>query len=270
MTIDSAANLRSKNCRWRAQLTGEHPLLLASVDAIDATDGSSTRRRFTIACESLGVTKTKERDWWRRVETSYTEPSRHYHTLVHIDAMLTLASEHELQDSVAVDLATIFHDVVYDAVAGGGGKNERESARVFVEFAHSTTMTQDRVNKVVQWIERTWSHDGDGLDGDGRLFMDFDMSILGAEREAYALYASQVRLEYDHVNWLYWRIGRSQFLSSSTSKRVFSTPEFAGLEDKARENARAECLKLRLELFVAACAGVAGTIVAGRLMLSLL
>jgi len=131
-------------------------------------------------------------------------------------------------------------------------------------------MTSERVNKVVQWIERTWSHDGTGLDGDGRLFMDFDMSILGAEREAYALYASQVRREYGHVNWLYWRIGRSQFLSSSTSKNVFCTPEFAGLEATACENARAECLKLRLELLVAACAGVAGTIVAGRVMLSFL
>ena len=228
------------------------------------------RRRWTLACESLEVAKPKEREWWRRVETGYGEPSRHYHTLVHIDAMLSLATKHEVRDRVAVDLATIFHDVVYDAVAGGGGRNERESARVFVEFAHSTTMTSERIDKVVQWIERTWSHDGAGLDSDGRLFMDFDMSILGAERDAYARYASQVRREYGHVNWLYWRVGRSQFLSASTSKNVFCTPGFAGLEGKARSNARAECLKLRLELFVAACAGVAGLGVAGRVMLSLL
>ena len=228
------------------------------------------RRRFSIACESLGVTEPKEREWWRRVETSYNEPGRHYHTLVHIDAMLTLATNHEVQDRVAVDLATIFHDIIYDAVAGGGGSNERESAQVFVEFAHSTTMTSDRINKVVEWIERTWSHDGAGLDSDGQLFMDFDMSILGAERGAYALYASQVRLEYGHVNWLYWRVGRSQFLSASTSKKVFCTSEFAALEGKALENARAECLKLRLELFVAACVCAAGLGVAGRVMLSLL
>ena len=228
------------------------------------------RRRFSIACESLGVTKPKEREWWRRIQTSYNEPGRHYHTLVHIDAMLTLATKHEVQDGVAVDLATIFHDIVYDAIHGGQGRNERESAQVFVEFAESTTMPQDRINKVVNWIERTWSHDGNGLDGDGRLFMDFDMSILGAEREAYALYTKQVRLEYGHVNWLYWRIGRSQFLSSSTSKKVFSSPQFAGLEGQALENARAECLRLRLELFVAGCVGVATLGVAGRVMLSLL
>ena len=46
------------------------------------------RRRWALACESLEVTKPKEREWWRRVETGYGEPSRHYHTLVHIDAML--------------------------------------------------------------------------------------------------------------------------------------------------------------------------------------
>ena len=227
------------------------------------------RRRWALACESLGVTKPKEREWWRRVETGYNEPGRHYHTLVHIDAMLTLATEHDVQDRVAVDLATIFHDIVYDAINGGGGKNERESAQVFVEFAHSTTMTSERINKIVQWIERTWSHDGADLDDDGRLFMDFDMSILGADREAYARYASQVRREYGHVNWLYWRVGRSQFLSASTSKKVFCTSEFAALEAAALENARAECLKLRLELFVAGCVGAAGLGVAGRVMLSL-
>ena len=241
------------------------------VNAIDATMATArVRRRFTIACERLGVTKTKEREWWRRVETKYGEPGRHYHTLVHVDAMLALATQHEVQDRVSVDLATIFHDIIYDAIDGGQGRNERESAQVFVEFAHSTTMTSERISKVVQWIERTWSHDGADLDGDGRLFMDFDMSILGAERGAYALYASQVRREYGHVNWLYWRIGRSQFLSSSTSKRVFSSPQFAGLEGRALENARAECLKLRLELLVAACVAVAGLGVAGRVMLSLL
>ena len=228
------------------------------------------RRRWALACESLEVTKPKEREWWRRVETGYGEPSRHYHTLVHIDAMLTLATEHELQDRVAVDLATIFHDIVYDAIHGGQGRNERESAQQFVEFAQSTTMTSERIEKVENWIERTWSHDGAGLDSDGQLFMDFDMSILGAERGAYALYASQVRLEYGHVNWLYWRVGRSQFLSASTSKNVVCTPEFAGLEDKALENARAECLKLRLELFVAACVAVAGIVGGWRVMLSLL
>jgi len=86
------------------------------------------RRRWTLACESLEVTKPKEREWWRRVETHYNESNRYYHTLVHIDAMLTLASEHAVRDRVAVDLATIFHDIVYDAVAGGGGRHERESA----------------------------------------------------------------------------------------------------------------------------------------------
>ena len=65
------------------------------------------RRRWALACESLDVTKPKEREWWRRVETGYGEPGRHYHTLVHIDAMLTLATKYEVRDRVAVDLATI-------------------------------------------------------------------------------------------------------------------------------------------------------------------
>ena len=87
------------------------------------------RRRWTLACERLGVTKPKEREWWRRVDSSYNEPGRHYHTLIHIDAMLTLSTNHEVQDRVAVDLATIFHDIVYDAVAGGGGRSRVDRSR---------------------------------------------------------------------------------------------------------------------------------------------
>ena len=241
--------------------------------ARNAAAASRVRRRWAVACESLGVTKAREEAWWLLIEAGYGEAHRHYHTLVHIDAMLALASEHGdvLRDSVAVDLAIIFHDIVYDAVKGGGGRNERESAQRFVEFAEGCTgLPKDRVAKVVRWIALTWTHKCEDIDGDGRLFMDFDMAILGSGPIEYARYARNVRREYAHVNWLFWRLGRSQFLVGSTSTKVFATARFAPREAAARANARAEARKLRLELLAAGCGAIASLVVGSRVMFSYL
>ena len=69
------------------------------------------RRRWALACESLEVTKTKEREWWCRVEAGYCEPSRHYHTLVHIDAMLTHISENDYAIRPGAAVRTLMGDI---------------------------------------------------------------------------------------------------------------------------------------------------------------
>jgi predicted metal-dependent HD superfamily phosphohydrolase len=47
---------------------------------------------------------------------AYREPHRHYHTLDHVAALLTLLDRYgaEVADSDAVTAAILFHDVVYD------------------------------------------------------------------------------------------------------------------------------------------------------------
>ncbi len=51
-----------------------------------------------------------------RLIAAYTGAGRHYHDIRHIDALLQLALLHRsaLRDPVAVDLAILFHDAVYD------------------------------------------------------------------------------------------------------------------------------------------------------------
>ena len=59
----------------------------------------------------------------------------------------------------AVTLAIVFHDVVYDAKLGGGGRNERDSARVFERFADEAApgFGAARRAAVAAWIELTWT-----------------------------------------------------------------------------------------------------------------
>ena len=225
-----------------------------------------TEARWRSLCHSLHASEAATQKWWNVLRDAYGGPDRHYHSLEHIDAMLGLATAYgeEIEDREAVDLAIFFHDVIYDAKDGGGGANERLSAAKFSDFAaeavNAVALSQRRRAKIVAWIELTYTHRcGEDVDGDGRLFMDFDMSILAADRETYLRYARNVRREYAHVPGVAWRVGRSRFLASAASPThsVFSSTHFAAREADARRNANAEKWRLRGELAAQAAAGLA-------------
>ena len=118
-----------------------------------------TRRRWFALCHGLHVADDAAEAWWRELRDSYEGPGRFYHTLEHVDAMLTLAfdARDALDDAEAVELATFFHDVIYDAERGGGGANERRSAERFAAFAEEAVnpvaFSAPRRERVVRWIE---------------------------------------------------------------------------------------------------------------------
>lgn len=51
-------------------------------------------------------------EWWNEVQRRYGEIQRHYHTLTHVENMLTLLDifKNKLTDPNAVGLAAIFHE----------------------------------------------------------------------------------------------------------------------------------------------------------------
>ena len=236
-----------------------------------------TRRRWFALCHSLHVADDAAEAWWRELRDSYEGPGRFYHTLEHVDAMLTLAfdARDALDDAEAVELATFFHDVVYDAKHGGGGANERRSAERFAAFAREAVnpvaFSAPRRERVVRWIELTFAHRcGADAGGDCRLFMDFDMAILAADRPTYLRYAANVRREYAHVSGVGWRFGRSRFLASAASPAhtVFSSDRFAAREADARRNAAAEKWRLRAELAAQVACAAAAAAAAARYCLA--
>lgn len=162
----------------------------------------------------------------------YSEPHRHYHTLAHVESMLSLLAQHAhlLADPGAVEAAIWFHDAVYDPRAKGND-NETASAALAVERLEGLAgWAAERVRWVRELVLATATHElpatmvvsepsGDeaprplpGRATDMALFLDMDLAILGAPEDEFDAYEAAVRREYAFVDDAAWRKGRRDVL----------------------------------------------------------
>ena len=171
---------------------------------------------------------------------AYSEPGRHYHNLDHIAALLQLLDRHgeAVRNREAVELAIFFHDAVYVPTRSD---NEAVSAAL----ARARLMELGAGDALVSEVERlilATRHGASVADADSdpdlALLVDLDLSILGAERPAYAAYAQAIRREYAIVPNLLYRPGRRRVLAEFLARpRIYATPHLRDLwEDAARAN----------------------------------
>ena len=212
-------------------------------------------------CTRLALDRSVCDEWWQKLHSAYEGEGRYYHTLEHLAELLSHAHNEQHRTSIsdmdAVELAIFFHDIVYDAKSGGGGKNELDSAdifHVFVADAKPRFAHTGAPEKIFKWIVATKDHRCTADDEfDMRFFMDIDMAILAAPSQRYAAYARQVRREYGHLSSILWCYGRSGFLYSFASSEtpIFATEAFRRSgEARARQNARDEAAGLRQQLYL--------------------
>ncbi|ODT08177.1 MAG: hypothetical protein ABS58_03860 [Mesorhizobium sp. SCN 65-20] len=171
----------------------------------------------------------------------YQAPDRHYHGVRHIEALLSLLGEHRqaFADPDAVEAAIWFHDAIYDSRRKD---NEAASAALAADRLRGH-VDAPRLARIVKMIEATAAHqipefeDGTARQ-DAALFLDMDLSILGAPAEAFEAYEAAVRREYGWVSYEDWRAGRAAVLKSFLARpRIFHTDIFAERFDtQAREN----------------------------------
>nr|WP_256488099.1 phosphohydrolase [Deinococcus sp. HSC-46F16] len=164
----------------------------------------------------------------------YAEPGRTYHTAQHIQAVLdALASRGVLTPTLA--LAVWGHDLIYDPRAGD---NEARSAAVFGEWLAAQGADMDLIPEVRALILATRHTDPPSTRA-GALLVDADLSILGADPATFAAYDRAIRQEYSFVPEKAYRMGRAQVLRSFLDRdRIYTAPEFAGLEAQAGANLR--------------------------------
>ena len=206
---------------------------------------------FVECCTQLQVSSAVARTWYARLESLYGESSRHYHTMRHVESMVHLWKEynHLLDDRQAVLLAIFFHDAIYDARSS---TSEDRSAELWREFCADAKMDPalTMTERVDRYIMQTKHHMScpEDAERDLHFFLDFDLEILGAERERYDRYAAAVRQEYAHVPEPDFRAGRSKVLAIFISKpHLYFTPEFrerCGQAAKANLARELEALKL--------------------------
>lgn len=145
----------------------------------------------------------------------HAEPSRHYHSWDHIEALLRWFGQRRehLHDPAAVELAILFHDAVYDPTRSD---NEAESARLLMD-ADLPDLDHAVRARAVRMIEATARHEiPEGLTpadrSDMAEFLDMDLSILGARTEVFDTYEQAIRREYAFVPEALYREARRGIL----------------------------------------------------------
>jgi predicted metal-dependent HD superfamily phosphohydrolase len=193
--------------------------------------------RFLALARSHGAELERAEAWWHDLEARYSDPHRHYHTLVHIGEMLALLP-HADETLLA---AVWFHDAVY----GGEGNEERSAElahRALTELGFPAAIIED----VQILILATRTHDPSTLPPRHHPLLDADLAILGSTPDRYREYAGQVRKEYSFVPDPLFRQGRAAVLRKFLERpSIFATEEFrARLEARARENLAREITEL--------------------------
>ena len=140
------------------------------------------------------------------VLTELGSPSRHWHGLVHHALMLRAVTRagHGEEATRRLVLATLFHDIVYDATRGD---NEEASALVAREW-----LAGEEADAVAALIGATKRHELD-TDPVTRTLLMADLAVLWTPSpRLYAFYTDGIRAEYAHVPDPAYRAGRTTVL----------------------------------------------------------
>lgn len=163
------------------------------------------------------------------LKARYGEPQRHYHTWDHIGALKRHYDDLSAhwRRPVPVLWALYWHDAIYDPTASD---NEELSAQL-LEAEGSSVLAEDDLALGAQIIRATAKHEiPGGLDPDDEndlaLFLDIDLSILGAAAPVFDQYEADVRAEYAFVPDEAFRAGRLRILKSfSDRETIYFTAE---------------------------------------------
>mmetsp|Transcript_94 Transcript_94/g.101 ORF Transcript_94/g.101 Transcript_94/m.101 type:complete len:164 (+) Transcript_94:251-742(+) len=125
--------------------------------------------------------------------------------------------------------------------------NEEESAALWKVFCKEASISGSLEEKVFDWIIATKSHKvGQDADNDLKLFLDFDLAVLGKPQDDYNVYADNIRKEYIHYSDDSYRKGRISVLQKLMKGDLFFTDTFINLFDKiSRDNMSSEITKLQ-------------------------
>ncbi len=171
----------------------------------------------------------------------YTEKHRSYHNLSHIDWLLALSDsmKDEIGDYDAIRFAVWFHDAVYNTRRND---NEEKSAEMSAASLEELAVPVVTASAVREMILATKHHHCENLSEDAKLFLDLDLSILGASEEVYRAYSEAIRKEYSWVPRFLYRRSRKKILDDFLRReRIFLTEDMRARFDlQARRNIKRE------------------------------
>lgn len=180
------------------------------------------------------------RDFWIEIEQNYSKKGRYYHTLQHLENLLTVLTEieSEIQNREVVLFTLYYHDVVYRATKSD---NEEKSAELAEKRMQQLAIPGAVIERCKKQILATKSH-LIANDSDTNYFTDADLSVLGQDWETYSDYYKNVRKEYAIYPDFVYNPGRKKVLHHFLKMdRIFKTDlMYDKFEIQARQNIQKE------------------------------
>lgn len=155
----------------------------------------------------------------------------------HFDSAMQLA-----HSPAEIEIAIWFHDAIYDTRKHD---NEERSAAWAVNAVRNSGASSEVAQRIGDMVLAT-KHQVAPNTADASLFVDVDLSILGASATRFAEYERQIRQEYAWVPEKEFQQGRAKLLRDiSMRERIYATEFFQKrLETAARENLKRSLSKL--------------------------
>lgn len=182
---------------------------------------------------------------WLEVFTKYSEPKRQYHTIAHLEAMVSDLKEvkDQIADWDVVLFAVFYHDIIYKATSSS---NEEDSAQLAKERLNEIGFPAEKIAKCAAMIMATKKHEL-SEDSDTNYLTDADLGILGKSSEDYQKYTEQIREEYSIYPDFMYTSGRKKALQHFLQmESIYKTGHFGKkYEAKAKANIQNELEELQ-------------------------
>ncbi|MDW8550260.1 hypothetical protein NG800_015130 [Epilithonimonas ginsengisoli] len=179
-------------------------------------------------------------DYWQEIEKSYSQKSRKYHNLNHLENMILELEnvKDEISDYDIMLFSVFYHDIIYKATSKD---NEEKSAEVAKTRLDKLNISNERITKIYNQILATKSHKRSD-DSDTNFLLDADLAILGKDWKVYDNYIQQIRKEYSIYPDFLYNPGRKKVLTHFLEfDEIFKTDHFKEKYEKmARENIQRE------------------------------
>ena len=190
---------------------------------------------WALTAKQLSLDDDTTQKFHASLYNAYSEVQRHYHSIQHIVECLEHFHQIKtyLDDTLSVELAIWFHDVIYNPQAHD---NEQQSAD-YMQRMLKNVLGAEQIAKIYAWILATKAH-APTADTDLAYLLDIDLAILASYPMRFAEYECQIQQEYAWVEPSLYVKKRQQLLRHFLETQpLYQTPFFQKYyEHQAKQN----------------------------------
>lgn len=182
---------------------------------------------------------------WNEIECRYSSKKRFYHTLQHLENLLTQLTEvkGKIKNWDIILFTLFYHDLIYNPIKSD---NEEKSAELAQKRMLQISLSNEDIELCKNQISATKSHNI-SPNTDTNYFTDADLCVLGQSWQLYSMYFKNVRKEYSIYPDFLYNPGRKKVLKHFLAMdKIFKTDYFFDkFERQARLNLEEELKLLR-------------------------